>query len=764
MEREETGPEFETRALNVARSIHDPLGLQGAVMHGGRERDAIFVRDDSINVYEFTTRRDAAKAREDAKKLRDLLTSLQRQPENAFKSLTGWFVTRDEPTADQRNAIMRELKNSRVTVHAISIRTLQRRLCDSESYLNVRNASPFGSIAYSRQNLPDVKVRVSFSGKGGPALTVKDLADSLLAGERFLLVGEFGVGKSHALRDIFAELRKRHFRSQALSPFPMHINLKDCVGLKTPAEIIRRHAEEIGFDNADRLISAWRAGACTLLLDGFDEIVPPRWLGNASDLKDFRWEALSPVRRLIEESPSGAGVITCGRAHYFSSRAEMINALGYETESSVLSLQDFTRDQLDQYLKLVGVEWKIPEWMPARPLLLGYLVAMGAFNDIDRTLTSPVLAWRKFFHLLCDREARMFTAVRPEIIKQLVSRVATIARSNGEETGPVNIDMLRTAFINVNGREPDAEGSQVLLRLPGLALADSSTEGGSSDEERYFVDKNLADTAYGEDLARYLKSPYVDNHPLSRSASWATAASELAVGVASATLAEERISPAAVLAAAKRRQNNHQFDAVLADALRVCADLGVESKQVRNDFLVEGVLFPFLSVPAGDPILSRVRFTGCVIEVLEMSDVVQEEQKKGQYPLFQESLIGYIDGLSSIPSWLSGCFDQCEIEGYSAQLQTTAGILGLKISSERRIALTILKKIYNQPGSGRREGALSRGLDRRSRELVPEVIAKLVSSGWILRTSGGKETIYVPIKGKRADALRALNDPTNFHL
>lgn len=35
MEREETGPEFETRALNVARSIHDPLGLQGAVMHGG---------------------------------------------------------------------------------------------------------------------------------------------------------------------------------------------------------------------------------------------------------------------------------------------------------------------------------------------------------------------------------------------------------------------------------------------------------------------------------------------------------------------------------------------------------------------------------------------------------------------------------------------------------------------------------------------------------------------------------------------------------
>lgn len=759
MDTDETGPEFEVRALRIARAIHDPGNLQGPIIYQGRERDAVFVDATAINAYEFTTRRDAKKAKDDARKLLQMLTELQRQPDNAFKSLTGWFVTREEPNADQRKAISQVLQGSKVAVHAISIATLQHRLCDSEKYLNARTNAPFGSIAYSsRQNLPDVKVRISFFGKGAAELSLQDVVTQLLSGKRFLLSGEFGTGKSYALREIYTTLRKMHFRKHKLTPFPLHINLRDCVGLRTPSEVIRRHSEEIGFADSASLISAWRAGSCVLLLDGFDEVVPPRWLGSASDLKSFRWQALSAVRQLVYESPDSVGLITCGRSHYFSSKNEMLDALGFASDSTLLTLHDFDKEQLSKYLELAGVEWSVPDWMPTRPLLIGYLVAMQLFSEIDPTLSTPAVAWRRLFYALCERESRIFTAVRPEVIRHLVSRVATIARAKGDENGPVDTDMLRTAFIEVNGREPDEEGSQVLLRLPGLAISDSpAASSEESGEERFFADKALAETAYGEDLAQYLTTPY-DGHPLSRRAAWVTGTDSLGIGVAAAACRDSGVTPSAILAVSKRRQDHHHYDAVLADSLQVSTELEADPTSVRTNFLVEGVIFPSMVLIGNDPVMSRTTYRDCVVEVLDVSDLDTNDKVS----IFQNCLIGHLDGFSKVPEWLTNNFENCDIETFSAAHQTTAAIMELKLPPERRVALTILKKIYDKPGGGRKEGALSRGLDMRSRELVPDVISKLVSSGWIARSSGGNETLYVQVKGLRREALAVLEEPMSF--
>jgi hypothetical protein len=85
-------------------------------------------------------------------------------------------------------------------------------------------------------------------------------------------------------------------------------------------------------------------------------------------------------------------------------------------------------------------------------------------------------------------------------------------------------------------------------------------------ESRVFIDRSLADTAYGEDLSSYLSSPY-EGHPLSFSAAWVTSASQLGIDVASRSLAlSKELSKASgvALAAAKRRQSENRFDAVLA--------------------------------------------------------------------------------------------------------------------------------------------------------------------------------------------------------
>jgi hypothetical protein len=749
-----TGPEFEERARNIAQAIHAPLGTQGAVMFQGREHDGVFLTEDAIHAYEFTELRTKDKAQKDGQKIADILVHLHKQPENKFRTCTGWFVTKEEPTADQRDAITAIAKRSGITINALSYMSLQGRICNTSDYLRRRDNVPFGSTAYAAQlNVHNKDVAPEFR-IGNEVRTVDDVAEDLASGGHAILVGEFGAGKSYAMREIYRELRRRHFKSKGMAPFPLHINLRDCVGLKTPAEVLRRHAEEIGFLSERSLISAWRAGSCVLLLDGFDEIVPTRWLGGASDLRDVRYQSLSPIRRMIEEAPRIAGIAACGRPHFFSSPNEMNSALGFPPSVTTLQIDDFSDEQLKKFLEGSGVTSQLPSWLPTRPLLIGYLVAMKSLGEIGASgIEDQASAWRKLFDVICRREAAILTSVRPETIKQIMSRVATLARARGDQLGPIDMNQMERAFVEINGIQPDEEGIQLLLRLPGLANTDESSEWGS----RVFVDRSLAETAYGEDLASHLTNPF-GAHALAQSASWATAATQLGIDVASHALEELNLGAGTTLTAAKRRQNESQYDAVLADTIRVADTFNPDP--ARQNYLIEGVLFDYLSPGDGQPTLARATLQDCVIETLDISNLEHPDD----CPSFQACLIGHLEGATAVPDDLASKFTNCEIDNYSDRLQTTAGIMQLKIPDRPRIALTILKKIYSQRGAGRKENSLSRGLSQQLRQLVPEVITDLTQQGWITSSSSRGETIYLPVKSRRADALKALDKPGDFRL
>lgn len=752
----ESGPDFEQRGLNLARSLHDPMGIQGAVMHNGRERDGLFVGHEDIHAYEFTVARTVDKAKKDGEKVAELLRDVGSCSGNALKTRTGWLVTLEEPLAGQRTAIEEIAKKHGERIHIISIATLHQRICNSELYIQARDNAPFGSISFGGQ--PNVKapnVPVGLESPTGDRISVREMADRLRSGQRSLLVGNYGVGKSHTLREIYSILRKDHFKRSKLTPFPIHINLRDCGGLKTPAEILRRHAEEIGFDHANGLISAWRAGACVLLLDGFDEIVPSRWFGGAADLKTVRWEALSPIRRLVDETPNGAGVMVAGRSHYFSGQAEMASALGFKSFER-FTVPDFDETQLGEFLRQSGVSWTVPDWVPMRPLLLGYLVSIDA-DDASGVASamSRAAGWRRFVDAICEREAQMFAGVRPDTIRAIVSRVATLARSRSDATGPVDMEMLSSAFVAANGYQPDEEGIQLLLRLPGLAAANPE----DATEARVFVDRDLADTAYGLDLAEYALNPYGESHPLMSVASWATAASSLGIEVAADTLQEIGVATATVMSALVAREKHERFDAVMADLVRVATELPWERKRVGSSFLIVGVYFEHL-ILTDHPVYEVVRFRDCVIEHLDVSGL----DEASAVPHFQQALIGLLDGVSAMPPWLTGRFASCEIDRFSVATQTTAGIMQLGLDRESRIALTILKKVFGQRGSARKEGALSRGLALGDRPLVPKVLDELVSQGWLARSSAGNTVLYVGVRERRREALRALESPADFRL
>ena len=94
---------FEDEARRIARARWPQAQFDGAAMVNGRERDGIFETDDVIHYVEATRSRREDKAKDDTKKMFSLMTDQQRQ--KSMKGAIGWFVTQDEPTADQREAV-----------------------------------------------------------------------------------------------------------------------------------------------------------------------------------------------------------------------------------------------------------------------------------------------------------------------------------------------------------------------------------------------------------------------------------------------------------------------------------------------------------------------------------------------------------------------------------------------------------------------------------------------------------------------------------
>jgi hypothetical protein len=743
--------DFEDRALALARAIYDPLGLQGARMLAGRERDGVFVSDDSVHVFEFTTARDKKKAEKDGQKLVEAIVLLLAEPANQYKAAVGWFVTQHEPEAEQREAIRRIAQREGRTLNCVSYVTLRKRVCDVEGYLAARGDAPFGSIAYTSapdgQGVPPVFI------EDGASSSVSDVSERLVRGDRIVLTGEFGVGKSYAAREIYRDLRKRHFKKPAESPFPIHVNLRDCAGLRTPAEILRRHAEEIGFSGERGLISAWRAGSCVLLLDGFDEVIPSRWLGTAANLRTVRWEALSPVRRLVQEAPAGTGVLVAGRGHYFASASEMIECLGVSA-GITMRLEDFDEDQARTFLAGHGLAAVIPDWLPTRPLLLSHLLVRGLLAEVASLSSDidPPQAWRTLLDMICEREAHIYKSVPPSTIRDVLRRLATTAKGHDDDLGRLSVEDLEQVFYEVSGRKTDEEVLQLLQRLPGLALATSEDE-----EFRLFADQGVASTAYGEDLAAYLVSPY-QGHPLCETATWSQSCDTLAVEVCALDLAENRITSSQVIAACDFRSSRNQQDVILLDSIRVADELGLT--KAPGGYLVEGILARELAVSPERHALGTTHLRDSVIEVLDLTYLNEE-----CCPTFERCLISEVEGLAHLPANLANRFPLTEVERFvGPDAATTNNILSLDMALDDRVALSILHKVYAKRGSGRKDSALPRGLDAAARERVPDVVEELTTRGLVVASSRGNVTIYRPVKGRGPEVAEYLATPSSFRL
>ncbi|MEV4387227.1 NACHT domain-containing protein [Micromonospora sp. NPDC049580] len=739
---------FEAEVLRVARALFGKSNpFQGSQNVHGRERDGIFESPDAVVLIECTVSGRKDKAVSDGLKLAKLCEQYGRT--HPLKLIKGYFVTKDEPSSEQRGAIQR----LKAPVVACSLKQLRAQLIDSQEYISLRPNYAFGSARHpvtGKLNPDEQYVSLEFAEIESSRLwSARDIVHGLNDGRCIVLTGDYGAGKSMTVREVFRDLARKHHRGEF--KFPIALNLRDHQGQRDPEEALDRHAKKIGFGSGSQLVRAWLAGDAHLLLDGFDEIATPGWLGKANGWKDVRRLSTTLVRKFIEYTPAGSGVFITGRTHFFDSIAEARSSLGLPTDASMLSTSDFNDEQIKLYLTRNQWGEQLPSWLPSRPLLLGYLVVSGLLKEaLDVSgASSAALGWNVLLDKICEREAR--NSDQPLIdgptIRLLIERLATMARARLDGMGPLSPSDMTAAFESVTGGSPDEGSQQILQRLPGLGVQDES------DGSRHFIDAALADAARAGDIVRGV-SDYQGNREALRLRGTATVMEQLGVDVATRKLQESGVKASQAGAAAALLQRDGASDALLLDVIQVGMALGEFKTQAQ--LAVSDLLIPQLTIgPETD--LSEITFSDCIIQLLDLTDY------DGEIPMpsFARCSFGLVEGLASASALPSDRFSDCDFEQFDLATRTTQGILGMvSLNPSQRVALTILKKLYAQRGTGRRENALYRGLDDKHRGLVPSVLDSLVSSGLAVRAKQLSNKIVLPSRGQGVRVKRLLEAPT----
>ena len=290
----------------------------------------------------------------------------------------------------------------------------------------------------------------------------------------------------------------------------------------------------------------------------------------------------------------------------------------------------------------------------------------------------------------------------------------------------------------------------LLQRLPGLGVYHDETE------SRIFVDEAFVDSCRGGDVAAFVERPFdFDSNIVSRIES---AMGGLGVAIANRKLEKRGLSEGKINTAMElaQRQNCPYLVADLARVI-LLGGLGVRTKSVITGVVIQELE---LGSPTGD--MSGLEFSDCFFGRVEL----EPQSDVAKLPMFRGCYIQSFEGRLSMRDVPAEKFNgECIIDGFVEASGTTAAVLTLDLPLGTRVCLTVLKKIYERRGSGRKQNALYRGLDQRARKIVPGVLQALKSEGLALPYRRKTETIWLPGRDRRragriiAAPSEEVNDP-----
>lgn len=703
---------------------------------GISEIDGFAETRETINLIMVTVSARLDKIKSDVRKL----GVAERLEKNPLKPLKKWMITKSQLDAQH----IKHCHENGVTVKTLS--QFSALFFDNHNYINMRRSTPFGSardLSNGSTVIPEKEYIVpvmyletmDVAGRFGKKRIVKvnDIVELLLEGEIIIGTAPFGSGKSMLVREVFEKLSKKvlsteNRTSMALNKTPIAINLREHWGQDYSEEILERHARKIGVKDKEGVNIAWRAGMAHMLIDGFDEIAG-QIIARTSDIKfmrNARSKSLTGTRSLLSVINPKCGIFIVGRDHYFDDNDEMLHALGLlDKKINFLYIEEFTEEQAKQYLNKKGVKGDIPEWLPKKPLLLGYLAHNKMLDDAVKIDASNGFGyvWDTFIDLIVRREAsHEHGVIDAPTLRKIMERLATAVRSSVQGNGPILSKDLSEAYTLETDLIPDEGVTMQLQRIPGLTQRDQDKGA------RSFVDMDMLGALQGSRIARFAVGEIYDLD----SSSWKNGISQAAIETCIQIVKERSAGDIDVarlvfescckrLSSNFSAQNQSQLLADLFSSLIECS-IQMNLDSISCNISIKGAVFENLSL---DEIsLVNINFTDCVINKLAI------DTSRHKDIIFRSCIFSEISGITLAEFEDSPVFIDCQVYKCD-EIGSNAAIMRSSLPSRMKALGTVTRKLYMQAGVGRRRNAFFRGSDSRDiRDDIEIVIKYLISQGY----------------------------------
>ncbi len=726
---------LESRVRTVAQYIWN-ASAQSETINGVRMDSVLKLEPDRWIILEITTSNTLDKLRTDLSKFQSVRPALLADGIHA----TCYFVTEQEPS----ESIKTTANGHRII--ALSVEQLEKQFIDYASYRYLRTEKPFGSavdpFSGKKDNLPYVPVDYT-EANSHKKFTVKQLANALTHGRRFILLGNYGTGKSRCIQETYMRL------CESTTPyrhFPLAIDLREHWGLRRGPEIIRRHFEDMGLsDTADAALKILDKGSVILLLDGFDEIASQVWSDDPVKLAEIRRQSLAGVADLVDMA--SGGVLIVGREHYFNSNDEMYSCLGLSTSNSVVlqSAEEFSNEQMETYLRAVDSTIPIPDWLPRRPLISKMLTS---FDDVDLSKLledhGEIDFWHRLLDAICMREARIHPSLDPLTIRNVLLELAHLSRTKTNNVGPLSLKEINDTFEVVVRRPPRDEASAMLQRLPVLGRVDAETS------DRQFVDTYILDGLRATAVA---EMPIVGTYSRIMNDKW-----KHPLGTFGQTILSQSIATS----------GNSAGYIEFVRRLSTSANRVLAGDIITGLLAIENSQFDFDGLVLSDSHLGTISLVDTQVERLQIQDsFIDELVVEGDGPstlLLERCVIGVLRGLANsdnLPSWMR----DVSVEQFDS-LSNVAKIREARLSREQKIFVTIIHKTFFQPGSGRKEDTLLRGLGAAGdKRIAKKILSMLLEEGILREYPGRQGPVYVPARkhtrrmGQIISQLKYSSDP-----
>jgi hypothetical protein len=399
------------------------------------------------------------------------------------------------------------------------------------------------------------------------------------------------------------------------------------------------------------------------------------------------------------------------------------------------SKDEFTFEELTEFMTLNGKDGDIPEWLPRKPLTFEFFLRI--LHSVDPGLTDAidlVSFWDMLINAVCEREARIHSSFDVETIKKILIEVAAVTRVKPTNVGPLSLSEIQSAFERVVGHAPIDQASVLLQRLPGLGRT------AADSEDRRFVDTYMLDGLRASNVLDIIERKDTRQW----GGNWFNPLSENGLLICGRKLeALSLVDSAISLCKANRSAKNQTL------ALDVIGSILVSG--------ISDISFGGIYVEGGHASVldfSHVRLSGIQISCSVLERVIISSASVIDLILTKND-IGVLEGISNqsaIPDWMK----DNTIELFSS-VATTSRIRAANLSPTQKVLVTVLRKTFFQKGAGRKEEALLRGLGTLVKAgVLDKIVAKLIGEGILTKEKGQEGNLYVPVRSETRRAGKML--------